>query len=566
MSADEKQTPPTTANPSPEPDTVVDEKAAQPETEPKSREFFLTLLAIGVTTVLSALDLTGIGTTLPTISKALDDTKGEFVWIGSAYALASTAFIPLMGNLADAFGRRPVVLTSIAFFALGSALSGAAQSMTWIIAARAVQGVGGGGILALSEILIADLVPLAERGAYQGFLALVWSIGSCIGPPIGGALANVNDKAWRWLFWLNLPLCGISFVLVALFLHVRTPPGTLKSKLAQVDWIGNLLVVFGSGLVIIGLTWGGSAYAWNSAHVLATLIIGFVLLIVFGLYEAFLVKAPVRPTTPGDILGNRTSLGGLISTAVHGLVSIALIYYLPVYYQACFDASPIRSAVDFLPSGLLTAPFAFLAGVATAVLKKYRPVQYFAWVFCVFGYGIFSLQRVNSPQHFWLGVQIPLCVGLGMLFSCPVFPILAPLPPQRAASALALWTFTRSFFQAWGIAIGGTVLENELSKKLPQEFIAQVGSSVEIAYSAIPVIRTLTDQALKLQVQTAFADSLRVVWLVMCGISGLGFLSCFLLREIPMGTQVDETYTLKETKEQKKLRDAEAQEGAAPVA
>ncbi|KAJ7065624.1 iron permease [Mycena amicta] len=541
----DEHTPHTTANPSPEP-TVVDETPPGPE--PKTREFWLTLLAIAVTTILSALDLTALGTALPTISKSLHDTSGEFVWIGSAYALASTAFIPLMGNLADAFGRRPVLLTSIAFFALGSALAGAAQSMTWIIASRAVQGVGGGGILSLSEILIADLVPLAERGAYQGFLALVWSIGSCIGPPIGGALASVDGKAWRWLFWLNLPLCGMSFILVALCLHVKTPEGTLRSKLAQVDWIGNIIVVLGSGLVIIGITWGGVRYAWSSAHVLATLIIGLVLLLIFGFYEAYGIRGTVRPTTPSDILGNRTSLGGLISTAVHGLVSIALIYYLPVYYQACFGASPIRSAVDFLPSGLLTAPFAFIAGIAVAVLKKYRPVQYFAWVFVIVGFGVFSLQRADSPQHLWIGLQIPLCVGLGMLFSCPVFPILAPLHPSRAASALALWTFTRSFFQAWGITIGGTILQNELAKKLPAAFVAQFPGGVEIAYAAIPLIAPL-EEPLKQQVRVAFADSLRVVWLVMTGISALGLASCFLLKEIPMGTEIDETYTLKEGKQ-----------------
>ncbi|KAJ7066111.1 iron permease [Mycena amicta] len=551
--SDEK-TPATTANPSPEPSGTV---AEQPKPEPKSREFYLTLLAIGVTTILSALDLTALGTALPTIAKSLNDTSGEFVWIGAAYALASTAFIPLMGNLADAFGRRPIVLTSIAFFALGSALAGAAQSMTWIIASRAVQGVGGGGVLALSEILIADLVPLAERGAYQGFLALVWSVGSCIGPPVGGALANVDGKAWRWLFWLNLPLCGMSFILVALFLHVKTPEGSVRSKLAQVDWIGNIIVVIGSGLVIIALTWGGVRYHWNSAHVLSTLIIGFVLIIFFGIYEAKLVPSGVRPTTPPDIVSNRTSLGGLISTAIHGLVSIALIYYLPVYYQACFSASPIRSAVDFLPSGLLTAPFAFFAGVATAILKKYRPVQWFAWVFVVVGFGVFSLQRADSPQHLWLGLQIPLCVGLGMLFSCPVFPILAPLHPSRAASALALWTFTRSFFQAWGIAIAGTVLQNELSVKLPADFVARFPEGVEIAYAAIPIIRTLAaDDPVKKAVQVAFADSLRVVWLVMTGIAGIGLASCLLLKEIPMGTEIDETYTLKDGK-QVPIADAE---------
>ncbi|KAF7308132.1 MFS domain-containing protein [Mycena chlorophos] len=535
----------------------------KPKATPKTRAFYLTFLAISVTTFLSAIDLTAVGTALPTISDSLHDTKGEFTWVGNAYALSSTAFIPLSGNLADAFGRRGIVLFSITFFAIGSALSGAAQNMNMLIAARTVQGIGGGGILALSEILIADLVPLAERGIYQGFLAVIWSLASSIGPPIGGALANVNHKAWRWLFFLNLPLCGLSFFLVLFFLRVRSPPGSVREKLAQVDWIGNTIIIFGSSLAIIGLTWGGIRYPWGDAHVLAPLIIGLVLIAVFGIYDARLSPSSgVRPTVPSDIISNRTSLAGLIGTSIHGLVSIALIYYLPVYFQAVFTASPIRSAVDFLPSGLLTAPFAFVAGVITTVMAKYRPVNYAAWCFVIIGFGIFTLLDADSSKGRWVGFQVLTSVGLGMLFSCPVFPILAPLPPQRAASALALWTFARSFFQAWGITIASTVLQNKLKTTLPPSFIAQVsgstssGGGYEIAYAAIPLIRGL-DEPLKRQVQVAFAESMKEIWQVMTGISGIGLLSCLLMREIPMGVVVDETYALHHGEEGEGKKDGE---------
>ncbi|KAJ6463213.1 major facilitator superfamily domain-containing protein [Mycena vitilis] len=508
----------------------------------KSRAFYLTFVAIMVSTFLSALDLTAIGTALPTIANALNDTKGDFTWVGSAYALSSTAFIPLSGSLADAFGRRPIMLICIAFFAVGSALAGSAQNMNMMIAARAVQGIGGGGIINLSEILTADLVPLAERGLYQGLLGLVWSFASSIGPPIGGALASRGHKAWRWLFYLNLPLTGIAFVLVSVFLSVRQPEGSTRSKLAQVDWVGNAIVIVGSGLAIIGLTWGGIRYSWASAEVLAPLIIGFLLLAVFAVYEAKVAK---RPTIPLDVISNRTSLSGLLTTAAHGITSISVIYYLPVFFQACFGASPIRSAVDMLPVALIIAPAALVAGIIVTVFKNYRGVNWAGWVISMVGFGLYSTLRADSPTGKWVGYQLVTGVGVGLLFSSPVFPLLAPLPNTRAASALALFSFTRAFFQTWGITISSTVLQNMLEKKLPADFVAQFPAGFEIAYAAIPAIKQL-DEPLRTQVQAAFAESMAVIWQVMIGIAGLGLLLSFLMREIALDTTVDSSYALKE--------------------
>ncbi|KAJ7499373.1 MFS general substrate transporter [Mycena latifolia] len=509
---------------------------------PKSRAFYMSFLAIMVATFLSALDLTAIGTALPTIATALNDTKGDYTWVGSAYALSSTAFIPLSSNLADAFGRRPIMLICIAFFAVGSALAGASQNMKMMIAARAIQGIGGGGIINLSEILTADLVPLAERGLYQGLLGLVWSFASSIGPPIGGALANEGNKAWRWLFYLNLPLTGLAFILVWVFLSVRQPEGSIRSKLAQVDWIGNVIVIVGTGLAIIGMTWGGIRYSWASAQVLAPLIIGFSLLGVFAIYEA---KVPRRPTIPLDVIGNRTSLSGLLTTAAHGIVSISIIYYLPVFFQACFGASPIRSAVDFLPGALITAPFAFVAGAVVTIVKKYRAVNWIGWMVAIIGVGLMSLLRQDASVGQWVGFQVVTAIGTGMLFSAPVFPLLAPLPVNRAASALALFSFTRAFFQTWGITISSTILQNMLEKKLPADFVAQFPPGFEIAYAAIPAIKLL-EEPLRTQVQAAFAESMAVIWQVMIGIAGLGLLFSFLMAEVPMDTTVDESYALKE--------------------
>ncbi|KAJ3554089.1 hypothetical protein NM688_g3288 [Phlebia brevispora] len=355
------------------PDPPQDTSDSAPRRTGKGSAFWLSFIAIVTSILLSALDLTAVGTALPTITKDLNGGN-DFTWVGSAFALSSTAILPLSGALADIFGRKPIMLLSILLFALGSALAGAAQNMNMLIAARTIQGIGGGGIINLTETITSDLVPLAERGLYQGILGLTWSFASGMGPPVGGLLAE--KASWRWLFFINLPLAGIAFVLVWLFLRVRTPEGSMREKLKRVDWTGNAIIISGTTLAVVGLTFGGVRFPWSSAQVLAPLIIGLALVVLFVLYEA---KIPREPSIPWEVLSNRTSFGAYLGTFFHGITSISIIYYLPVFFQATFGASPTRSGVDFLASALVIAPFALLAGVMVQVMKKYRPANYIGW-------------------------------------------------------------------------------------------------------------------------------------------------------------------------------------------
>lgn len=164
------------------------------------------------------------------------DLEGpNYSWIGSAYALTSTALIPWIGGLATIFGRRSVMISSLLVFAAGSAITGASPSMSVAIAGRAIQGAGGGGILTMTEMVIVDLVPLADRGPFFGILGSVWAIASAIGPPVGGALASAG--AWRWLYYLNLPLTGMALVLVFFFLRLKEPKTSARERLAQMDYV-----------------------------------------------------------------------------------------------------------------------------------------------------------------------------------------------------------------------------------------------------------------------------------------------------------------------------------------
>ncbi|KAF9072607.1 iron permease [Rhodocollybia butyracea] len=517
----------------------VTSKSLVPTTQTKARKgpaFWLSFLALSVSVFLSALDLSAVATALPTI---IADLKGgdDFSWVGSAYALSSTSFLPLSGRAADIFGRKPVMLLSVLLFATGSAISGAAQNMSMLIAARTIQGAGGGGILSMTSIITSDLVPLAERGLYQGIIGATWAVAAAIGPPLGGVIAQSD---WRWLFYLNLPLAGISFGLVSFFLQVRHPPGSFREKITRIDALGNLIIIGGTTLAVIGLTWGGIAFPWNSAHVLAPLITGFVLVGAFLLYE---FTIPTEPTIPFDILSNGTSLSGFLATTIHGVVSISVIYYIPTYFQACFGASPVRSGVDMLSTSLIVAPFALIGGIITQALNRYRPANISGWVLLMVGFGLLSTLTADSSPGRWVGYQIVNGAGSGLIFACALFPVLAPLLVERNASALAFYAFCRAFSQTWGITISATILQNQLIKNLPRSFLSQFPAGAQIAYSAIPLIKDL-DEPLRTEVRVAFATSMAVIWKTMIGISGLGVLTLAFLKEVPMAKHKHEAFAL----------------------
>ncbi|KAJ3489538.1 hypothetical protein NLI96_g2074 [Meripilus lineatus] len=498
--------------------------------------FWLVMLTLCVCAFLSALELTCVATALPTI---IEDLHGEeFVWAASAYALACTAFIPLGGDMAEAFGRPPAMLVALIIFALGSALCGSARSLPWLIGARTVQGIGGGGLLSVPQIVLADLVPLRQRGAYNGLISLTYAIAAAIGPLVGGGLAQAGQ--WRWLFYLNLPICGICGVLVIVFLKLRIPQGSWQVKLSRMDWIGNVLIIGSSSACSIALTWGGVVYSWRSFRVLVPLLAGLCGFGTFLLYESRVAKRPIVPFT---LLSNRTSLSGYIQIFVAAIILLVAIYYVPVYYyQACKGATPLTSGVETLGSSMVIGPFAILSGLSVAKTNSYRVQCYLGWGLSIAGFGVMTLLRADS--HLALGVGLPVMVasGAGILYTVTDFPVLASLPISQNARALSFYAFVRSFANAWGVTVGGSIVQNELKKRLPDN-IPNVVANAGLAYSIVPEIRYL-DEPLKTTVRIAFAESLKVTWQVMIGISAIGLLSCLLMRGIPLNMDVDDSWAL----------------------
>ncbi|KAG2006197.1 MFS multidrug transporter [Coprinopsis cinerea AmutBmut pab1-1] len=502
----------------------------------KGAKFWLVFVSLCVTLFLSALDYTALASALPVI---VHELKGsDFAWIGTAYALTSTAFLPMSGGLAQIVGRRIAFIIALFFFALGSALCGAAQSMDWLIAARAIQGIGGGAIISLSAIVISDLVTLQERGTYNGLLGLTWAVAVAIGPIVGGTFAEKN--AWRWLFYLNLPVCAVSLVLIVAFMSLPTPQGTLKEKLSAMDWFGNLLVLASSSALVLALTWGGARYQWGDIRVLLPLIIGILGLIVWLFYE---VKFASHPTVAPELLGNRTTISGYIQVFVNSLVVVAWVYFMPVYFQACKDAGPIQSGIDMFGGTLTVGPFIVFGGVSVTVWKVYRPQLWVGWILLTVGMGVLSIVDASSPLSHSIGICVITASGAGIIFAVTYFPVLSPLPVTLNAQALACFAFVRSMAQIWGIAFGGAILTNELKKQLPPQFVKLADGGVEKVYALIPEIQKLPEP-LKGRVQHAFGESLRPIWYVLTGIAGLGLLCSLLMKDIPLHNYVDEEWAL----------------------
>lgn len=198
-----------------------------------------------------------------------------------------------------------------------------------ILVGRSIQGVGGGGIIALSEIIVTDLVPLRERGKYFGFLSMMWAVGSVSGPIIGGAFSQEAD--WRWIFWLNLPFCALGFVLIPLYLNLNHKTESFMEKLARVDWVGSVVFVGSVTAILIPITWGGVMYDWDSWRTLVPLLVGVVGLIAFVVYEQFV---PQNPLIRLKLFGNRTAAANYFGTIMHGIIVSFFFFFFFSFFLA----------------------------------------------------------------------------------------------------------------------------------------------------------------------------------------------------------------------------------------
>ncbi|KAJ7235108.1 iron permease [Mycena haematopus] len=496
-----------------------------------------------------------MATALPSIVHDLNGTD-SFAWVSTAYSLATTAILRFSGRLADVLGRRDVLLAALVVFAVGSAVCGSAHSMATLIAGRVIQGIGSGGIQSLTAIVVADIVPLKDRGFFNALTGATFTVATAAGPFIGGAI--VQRTTWRWLFYINLPMSVMAIVSVSAFLRLRQPARPkIRECLASLDLIGNMMIIGSAASCIIALTWAGITYPWTSVHVFVPLIVGIMGLIGAIVYEMFY---STNPSIPCSILANRTTLSGYVSFAfvalnthkvildryvasfVHGLVITSVTFYLPVYFQAAKDALPVLSGLYVFPMVIAISPSAILQGIFISKFGRYKFVA--GWSAMTLGVGLLIILNPSTAIGITVPFQMIAAFGFGLLYAT-TFSVLAPLDVALNSAALSFLLFARTFSKSWSIAIRATILQNELQRQLPAAFIESFIPGQDLTYVSIPPIRSLSEP-LQTEVRVAFANSLRLLWKVMLVLCGAGLLTVFTQREIPLHRKTDPKWGMKD--------------------
>ncbi|CAN6628143.1 vacuolar basic amino acid transporter 5 [Trichomonascus vanleenenianus] len=473
---------------------------------------------LSLTLFIVALEQTISNSSLPQITAALGSANG-YTWIGTAYLLASASVMPIYGKLSDIFGRKPVISAAIAIFLVGSAVAGAAQNMNMLIAARAVQGLGGGGVAGLINIIISDLVPLHQRGLFMGFIGSTWMVASCIGPLVGGALTQAGQ--WRWCFFLNLPVGGLGLAVLIFVLRMNSPKTSFAEGIKRIDFGGVALSATATCFFLIALDWGGTVKPWGSPFIICFLVFSGVLYVLFVVYEHYV---PREPLIPLRLFTNRTRAMSYLCSIFHGMSFMGVVYFLPFMFQSSYGASPILASVYILPQAILMGLSSALGGLFISRFKRYVEQMWIGLGLTAVFIGLLSTLQVDSNTA--RRVIYPALYGLpvGVNFQTFLISLQTKIERKDIGVATSTLMYLRQIGMSFGIAIGGvafqnritTLAENSGNPVLTHILAGNAPSSVNVVNKLPPELREIA--------RTYYIDSFRVVFYVFIGLAGAGFI------------------------------------------
>lgn len=511
------------------PDTARAEFVFDPEVAESRKHLRWILSALMLTMLLAALDQTIVSTALPVITSDLGGLN-ELSWVVTAYLLASTASTPIWGKISDLYGRKRMLQTSIVVFVIGSMLAGAAQNMGELIATRALQGIGGGGLMVLVMAVIADLIPPRERGRYAGLFGAVFGISSVVGPLLGGFFTQ--HLSWRWIFYINVPLGIAAFLVLGAVLHLP-----VSHQRRKIDWLGSALLVTSVTSLLLVTVWGGHQYDWMSAQIIGLGVVGFGLGTWFVLHEL----RTDEPIVPMTLFSNKvfrvTSMIGFIV----GFAMFGSIVYLSIYFQVVRGASPTEAGLMLLPLMVGVLLTSILSGQLITRLGRYKVFPIVGTALATIGLYLLSHMGVDTPFWFSALAMFVLGAGLGNVMQVLVLAVQNTVEPAQMGAATSGSTFFRSIGGSFGTAFFGAVWTSRLAAELSGVFPGGAGAGD--VTSSISNITSLP-AAIQGQVLDAFARAMDTTFLVAVPVMALAFLLSLILPEVRLRTHQDTAHVL----------------------
>ncbi len=512
-------------------DTAPDAAARAARTEAKMahRQVLESLSGLLIALFVAMISSTVVATALPLIIGSLNGTQTQYTWVVTATLLTATATTPVWGKLADLFNKKTLVQVAITIFVIGSMISGLAQNTEQLIAARAFQGIGIGGLQALVQVVIAAIIPPRERGRYNGYLGAVMAVATVGGPLLGGLIVDVSWLGWRWCFFVGVPIAALAFVVLQRTLKLET----IRRPDAQVDYLGAALIAVGVSILLIWVSFVGNSFDWLSWETAAMALGGLVLLAV-----AVVVETRVRePVVPLRIVVQRTPALAIVASLSVGMAMFGGAVFLGQYFQVGRGFSPTEA-------GLLTIPM--MAGVFVSstvsgrmISRSGRVKPYIVTGTVVLVLGFLGLGVVDHDTSLWL-VGIAMAVvgtGVGLTMQNLVLAVQNSVPLRDLGAASASVTFFRSLGGTIGVSVLGAVLANRVTADLAAALHVPAGASSTGDVSALnlnalpPEIQTV--------VHTVYGDATAHIFLISAAVGVVGLIAALLLKPITLRTTID---------------------------
>lgn len=502
------------------------------------KEIMIVLSGLMTGMLLAALDQTIVSTALKNI---VEDFNGlnHYTWVVTAYLLTSTASTPLYGKISDLYGRRPVFQFAIITFLVGSFLAGASQNMTQLIFTRALQGLGAGGLMALTFVIIGDIVSPRERGKYQGYFGAVWGLSSVAGPLLGGFFSDhatiLGVTGWRWIFYINLPFGILALIITSAVLHI---PKVKREH--KIDYFGAFLLVLAVSAVLLAVSVYGPEDGWTDSKTLSVIGSGLFLALAFLWQE----KRAVEPILPLRLFKNQTfsltsALGFIIGAGMFGAIVM-----LPLYLQVVKGNSATEAGLKLIPLMIGIVSMSIFSGKKISATGKYKIFPILGTAIMTIGLILMSTLNENTSFAILSMYAILVGAGLGLAMQTIVIALQNAVDFQDMGIATSSNTFFRSLGGAFGTAIFGTILSNRIAYYLQDNFaklqstdpasLADFDSSkLELITTNTSIISTLPP-VIRDTVLHSFAQTFHVVFLAAAPVTFFGFILAFFLKEKPL--------------------------------